>query len=334
MGYERLKVGVIGVGQMGELHARILSQMPTSELVAVVDINPERADIISRDLGVEGYNDYRKLLERDDIQAVSICTPDQIHLEPAVAAAEAGKHILIEKPLATSSQDAQAIIEAAKKAEVKLMVGHVLRFDPRYVRARDIVQNGELGDIVHIVARRNNLISNGRRIGGRTSVLFYLGVHDIDIMRWCIASEITKVYAESCSKALTDLGVEDTVLTTMRFQNGAIANLEVSWIMPDWSISTLDARLEIVGTEGSIFVHIRDQGLQIFTKDLQRFLDTTYLPPVHNEIVGILRDEIAHFVKCVLEDREPLISGEEGKKAVEVVEAMTTSLRTGMPVEL
>ena len=146
---EQLGIGVIGVGTFGSLHARLYKQLGICELKAVADVNPKRLDEICPLLQVEGYGDYRELLKRDDVHAVSICTTDELHVAPAIAAASAGKHIFVEKPLALTPQDCDQIIEAAQAAGVKLTVGHILRFDPRYATARKEIQDGKIGQLVH-----------------------------------------------------------------------------------------------------------------------------------------------------------------------------------------
>lgn len=323
---EKLGVGVIGVGTFGSLHAQIYGRLDACELRAVADINPERLAEVSSSLQVEGYSDYRDLLKRADIDAVSICTTDEFHVEPAVAAANAGKHILVEKPLALTSQDCDTIIEAADASGVKLMVGHILRFDPRYVRAYKEIKNDKIGELVHLFARRNNPITNAKRLSRHTSVLFFLGVHDVDFVNWCVGAKPKRVYAEVTSKKLKD--TPDTVLAVLAFPEGTIASLEVSWVLPESFPGGLDARFEAVGTSGAIYVNGGCESVAVAHERFER-PELFYAPELFGDRVGILRDELTSFIECVLCDTQPVVGGKDAKSAVEVLCAIKESFETG-----
>ena len=328
---EQLGVGVIGVGTFGSLHARVYKELGACELKAVADVVPERLEAACHALGVEGYTDYRALLERDDIDAVSVCTTDELHVAPAVAAARAGKHILVEKPLALTPQDCDAIIAAARDGGVQLMVGHILRFDPRYVAACEAIRDGRIGQLVHLYARRNNPLANARRLGGHTSVLFFLGIHDLDLINWCVGARAQRVYAEATSRVLA--GTPDTVLALLRFPDGVIASLEASWVLPESCPGRLDARLEAVGTGGVLHVNGGSENVSIAGARFEQ-PELFYAPEVHGQRVGILRDELAHFVACALGDGKPIVGGDEGRAAVELACAIQRSFETGSVIEL
>ena len=328
---ERLGIGVIGVGTFGSLHAQLYAQLDICELKAVADVDPERLDAVCPRLDVEGYTDYRELLKREDVHAVSICTTDELHVAPAVAAAHAGKHLLVEKPLALTPQDCDTIIEAARAAGVKLMVGHILRFDPRYVAAREAIHEGVIGELVHLYARRNNPLSNAQRLGRHTSVLFFLGIHDLDFIHWCVGASAQRVYAEATSRVLT--GTPDTVLALLRFPGGALASLEASWVLPESFPGRLDACFEAVGTDGALYVNGGSETVAIAGERFEQ-PELFYAPQVLGERVGILRDELAHFLACVLYDQEPIAGGREGRAAVEAACAIQRSFETGNVVEI
>ena len=328
---DKLGVGVIGVGTFGSLHAQVYRQLDMCELRAVADLNQARLDEICPALQVDGYTDYRELLKRGDVDAVSICTTVELHVEPALAAASAGKHLFIEKPLALTPQDCDKIIDGARASGVVLMVGQILRFDPRYVTAYREIKANRIGALVHLYARRNNVISNARRLCRHTSVLFFLGIHDIDFMNWCVGALPETVYAQAVSKVLGD--TPDTVLALLRFPGGPIASLEVSWVLPESSPATLDARFEAVGTAGAIYVNGGCGNVTIAHERVEQ-PGVFYAPDLYDERVGILRDELAHFARCVMGDGEPRVSGEDGKAAVRVACAIQESLETGSVVEV
>ncbi|MGQ9631222.1 MAG: Gfo/Idh/MocA family protein [bacterium] len=328
-----VNVGVIGLGLMGGLHSRIYAESPLANLVAVADSDEARLSQAARDLRVKGYEDFSELLSREDIEAVSICTPDQLHLGPTVAAARAGKHILLEKPLATTVEDARKIVEVCRENGVKLMIGYVLRFDPRFTQAFEAISRGEIGRPVHICAKRINPVRSAERLGGRTSVLFYLGPHDINYMRWFVGSPVERVYAEESRIALTHLGVADTILGTLKFANGAVGSLETSWALPNSLGVGVEARVEIAGTKGAIFIDVYDQGLRLYTREVL-YPDTMHWPIVSGRVDGDLRRELEYFLECVVSDKPPLLSGEDGLEDVYVIAAMERSIKEGRPIKV
>jgi predicted dehydrogenase len=331
---DRLGAAVIGLGMMGERHAAIWNELPTTRLVSVYDIVGERTQAIAQALGCEGAASLEAAVARPDVDLVSICTDDQKHVEPCLAAAAAGKHILLEKPLATNLEDCDAIIAACKTAGVKLMVGHVVRFDPRYAVAQQAIADGAVGEIIQVYGRRNNIIDSGRRIGPRTSVAFFLGVHDLDLMRWFVNAEAVKVHAESACKVLADIAAEDSIMALLKYESGAVGCLETCWVMPKGIPCTLDARLEVIGTEGMVRVTVGDEGCTIISPDRATRPDILYGPKLHGAQAGALRAQLVHFADCVANDRRPLISPQDARAAVEIAAAIHESLRSGQPVYL
>lgn len=327
-----LGLGVIGVGTFGRLHARVFAEAKEARLVAVADLDEARAREVAETFDCTAYTDYREVLQREDVQAVSVCTTDRLHLAPVVAAAQAGKHILVEKPLATSVADCEVMIEAARSAGVKLMVGQILRFDPRYYAAYKALREGQIGELVHLFARRNNRLQSAERLADKTSVLFFLGVHDVDFFNWCIGRRVVRVYAEVSQRVLADS--PDTFLALIHYADGPIASLEVSWVLPPTYPGRLDARLEMVGTQGTIFVDGSGSEVEVHRAGVNECLDTRYAPEVNGRLVGILRDELHHFIECIQTDRPPLVTGEEGRAAVAVICAIEESAATGKPVLL
>ncbi|NPV78754.1 MAG: Gfo/Idh/MocA family oxidoreductase [Firmicutes bacterium] len=332
---QELGVGVIGVGFMGEMHARIYQQIPGVKLMGVADENFARAREVGEKLDVAAYDNIDDLLGRDDISAVSICVSDDRHLKPAVAAARAKKHILLEKPIATDLDEGRQIIEAAKENGVLLTVGHLLRFDPRYAGLKEYQESGGIGQPVLIYTRRNSPITEGPKRYGRKGILtLHVAVHDIDLMLWYIRSKVVRVYAERAAIALKDLGIDDAVFATIKFENGAIGNLEYSWILPPASPAKIDARLEIVGTKGAGYVDLSDQGLRFVGAEGVSFPDTGHWPEFDGMIRGDLREEIMAFVDCVKSGKPPVISPEEALEAVRVALAIMQSIKEERPVNL
>ena len=329
-----LRAGVIGVGTFGSQHARIYAEHDSVDLVAIADLRTDRLDDLARIYNVRTYTDFKELLSKESLDLVSVCTSDELHVEPVLAAVEAGVHVFVEKPLAMSVSDCDTMIQKSERAMIKLMVGHILRFDPRYYTARQAIANGQIGNPVHLSARRNNLITSAERLAKHTSVAFFLGIHDIDFMNWCIESKVERVYAESNTCMLKDIGTADSCLALIKFHNGTIASLEVSWILPLSFSKRLDAQFSAIGTKGAVYVDGSGQAVEVYLQDESSCPDVMYAPEIDGRYTGILRDEISHFIECVMYDKKPAVSGQDGKKAVEVVCAITESLKTQQPIYL
>ena len=206
---KKLGFGVIGTGIVGGAwHAHVYHHMPRAELIAVCDLNQGRAREIADKYAVPHvYSDYRDLLARPDIAAVSIATPDFAHREIAVAAAQAGKHILVEKPLATTVEDAEAILRAVEEAGVKLMVDFHNRVNPAFVTAKQSVQNGELGELKYIYARLSNTTFVPMQMlpwASQSSALWFLASHTLDLSCWLLKDQPKRVYAVSRSGILRE----------------------------------------------------------------------------------------------------------------------------------
>lgn len=321
----KLGSGVIGTGLMGSMHANIYSTLPNCKLVAVADPAEENLRKVTQELGIKGYKSYEKMLEDEpEIKLVSICTPDKTHLEVAEYAIKRGKNLLIEKPLGRTVEDTKKIIKLAEDYKIKFLTAHLLRFDASYAQAYQAVKAGEIGEIVHIYTRRNDIINDARRLGGRTTLPFYLGVHDYDLINWFVQDELESVYSVSNSKVLRELNVNDSVFATFKYKNGTIACWEGSWIMPE-SIGKSDMAMEIVGTKGVIYIDAYNTGLRIH-KDNFEMLDTMYGAKYRGKVFGALREQLIHFVDCVTNDKETLISGADALEAVRMAHAVEESL--------
>ncbi len=321
-----LGVGIIGAGFMGRLHAKTLRAIRGARLVAVADALRETAVQAASEYGVESCRSAADLVRRDDVDCVIIATNDEAHVEPVAAAASAGKHILLEKPIATTLPDADEIIRLCQAARVKLMIGFVVRFDPRYARAKEAVAAGEIGEVESVFCRRTNLVTSQERLKGRVSVLSFLGVHDFDIMRWIVGSEVRRVHTEAVWNLHRKHGydVEDTTWTLLRFHNGVIGTLETGWIVPAAFPTRADFKLEITGTRGMIQYDLTKQEL-VFTKEDGHYAE---------RFNPMLQYELEHFLDCVRADTVPLVTGADGRAALEISLAAQRSAKEERIVEL
>jgi predicted dehydrogenase len=339
---DRVGFGVIGAGLFGENHALVYSRLPGVELVAVCDQNEERAREVAERYAARSYEtDYTRLLADPDIQAVSIATPDFAHAEIALAAAEAGKHILCEKPLATTVEEAQAIVDAAARAGVKLMVDFHNRVNPPFVAARDSVQNGTIGTPAYAYARLSNTTFvplEMLRWAERSSALWFLGSHAVDIMRFILDDTVVRVQAVSRSGILQGLGVDvpDFHVAIAEFTRGAVVTFEHAWILPQSQPMVYDFKLELLGSDGAVYVDSSHHGaFTLHAGGRLSYGDVLGTTPTSDlRIGGFVVEAIARFVDAVLHDRPVLATGEDGLEATRIVAAIQRSAQTGQPVEV
>lgn len=327
-----LRIGVIGLGFFGTRHARVFADHPAAELVAVCDQDSSRARSLGEKVTAEAYDEMHELLARSDIQAVSICLPDRLHEEAAVAAAVAGKTILLEKPLAHSAEVASRIVRAVERNGGRMMVGHILRHDIRYVQIYEAAAPERLGDPIHLRAKRNGTRSTARRLGDASSILFYMGVHDVDAMQWIARSRINRVYAQK--RETLDTGNEDALYAVVNFENGAIGSLDYSWAWPDGLINGFRSAFEIVGTRSAAAMDVSDQGLYFVDDAATTGGDTHLWPEINGRIAGALADELDHFVKATLTGTAYRQHYREAYDAIPVLDALARSAATNTVVEV
>ncbi|MCB1062021.1 MAG: Gfo/Idh/MocA family oxidoreductase [Verrucomicrobiae bacterium] len=333
---KQVKIGVIGLGWFGEKHCEVLSGIPQVELVAGCTRNESRLNEVGDRFGINAenrYTDYRAMLTDPEIEAVSITTMWDQHAEPTIAALEAGKHVFLEKPMASTVEDCDAIVAAAKAATGSFMVGHICRFNPRYAAAREAIAEGRIGRVISMYSRRNLPAWVGASVLDKIGPIIGDCVHDTDLMFWMSGSRAVTAYAQTVQfreHANPDLGQ-----VMYRLENGASCILESVWCLPDTTPFQIDERLEIVGTEGSVSIHDTHPNLMIVDKDGSRCPDTTYWPEMRGKVRGALRDELEYFADCVLKGEAPtVITPEESREAVRACLAAEESARTGVVVKI
>ena len=326
-----LRVAVIGLGQMGAVHAAIVHEHPQAELVAVADLDAERLQRLADETGATPYRDFRTLFDEAEIDALSICLPDELHLEPVVAAAERGLHVLVEKPLATDMVQARTMIDACEANDVLLMVAHLLRFDPRYEAVKQAIEAGDLGDVTHVMAHRNSPWSEGpARYADGTSLTLHVAVHDIDLVTWFLADTPATVYAAAVSRKLADKGMHDHVAAIVRYRGGALATFQYSWALPPTSVTKLDARTELIGTRGMATVGTyHGQGVFIASDEHQDAPDVHHGPRVAGRAKGDVREEIGAFLKAVIDGAPSPVPPADALVAVQLAAAIEHSIATG-----
>ncbi len=307
-----VRVGVVGVGAMGYHHARIyyeLSRQGLVELVGVADVDPARARRAAEDFHTKAYTDPRELL-RAGVEAVSIAVPTSLHRDVSLLFLENGVHVLVEKPIADTVEKAKEIIEAAKKNNVVLLVGHVERFNPAVHVLRDVIAEGIIGQPITMSAKRVGPFV--KRVTD-TGVIVDLAVHDIDVMSFLLNDVPVEVYARA-RNILHPSGMEDYALIILTFSSSVDGVIETNRLTP------YKARnLTVVGTKGIAQLDYIEQDLVIY--------DERFVKKARIQREEPLRRELLHFIHCVQGLEKPLVSGEDGFKALRVAQAAVESYK-------
>jgi UDP-N-acetylglucosamine 3-dehydrogenase len=326
---KQVRWGVIGLGWFGEVHADNLAEMPDIELTALCTRRPERLAEIADRLGVEKrYTDYHELLADPDVDVVSITTHFYDHRQITIDALRSGKHVLLEKPMAPTVADCGQIIKAAEEAGGLFMVGHICRFDPRVALAKEAIEQGRIGKIISMHARRNLSRAIGSLVLDDISALMGDGIHDADLMLWFSQAKVKTVYAQEVHPGQHKY--PDGGWSIARLDNDAVAVVESVWHLPESTPYTIDARLEVIGTEGALYINCGEAGLEIHDAAGVKMPDTMYWPRPLGRYAGVLQEELRYFANCVRSGETPTrITPGESRAAVAWMAAATESAQSG-----
>lgn len=330
----QLRIGVIGLGWFGEIHAETIIGNPSLKLSALCTRNAERLAEQGKKFNVDKlYSDYHDMLADPGIDAVSICTMWDQHTAPAIAALKAGKHVFLEKPIASTVEDARAIVAASKTSRGILFIGHVVRFNPRFRMAKQAIDAGKIGKIVALNSRRNIPAAWTPEILNKIGPIVGDAIHDTDIMLWLTGDRIVSAYAQTVD--VRGLKHPDIGQTMFRFAGGATAMLETVWSMPDKTPFDIDERMSIIGTEGIIHIQDTFPNLAIVDSEKLHSPDTTYWPMFDGVRGGALRDEFDYFTRTALSGKQPEIGRpEDAAAALEACLAAEESARSGNVIRI
>jgi predicted dehydrogenase len=308
-----LRVGVVGVGVMGSNHARVFADLPGVKLVGVVDPDRKQRDFVSGALCCPAYPEVTGLLE-GGVDALTIAAPTHLHRELAMAAIERGVHVMVEKPIASSVEEGNAIIAAARRADVTLMVGHVERFNPAVEAIKEAIRHEDILSIA--ITRVGPFPPRMSNVG----VVIDLAVHDIDLIRWFTDSEIIEVQPQ-LSSAIAER--EDIALLQFRTASGVLAHINTNWITP------FKARNVTIATRNKYVMGdlLTRQVTECFGFQPDGSYSMRHLSVGHAEP---LRAELQAFISAVHTGKKPAVTGEEGVAGLEI--AIRCLQNTSVPV--
>jgi len=332
----KIRVGIIGAGKMGELHARVLSDLENVEIKACCDINKEKAEILRKQYGLgQAYSSVEEMLKKTSLDAVFVCTPPSFHREPIIQAIKAGKHVFTEKPLAANFADGQAIVEAAKERDVKLQIGYHWRFEDTVKIFKELQSNGKIGKPVQFLGRywtsfneslpawwTDPEISGGQTVEQVT--------HMYDLSRY-LMGDVKQVYANLATLVHNKPGfaIEDTASVSMLYVDGGVGTIASTCAAVD---KAKGLEIHIICTKATIHFNGKKRLEVIYKDNPVTIYDFTYesvtlLPPNPT-----FRREDEAFINAILNNKDVPIGGEEGLKSLAVTLATVESARMNKPV--
>ncbi|MDQ0482476.1 Gfo/Idh/MocA family protein [Guptibacillus hwajinpoensis] len=339
---QKMKVAVIGCGSIARRrHLPEYRSHEQVEIVAVCDVVKDRAKEMAREYGGVAYTDYRDLLEDNKIDAVSVCLPNSLHAPVSIAASNAGKHVLCEKPMATSREEAESMIRAAKANDKKLMIAHNQRFVDSHVKAKELIESGKVGKIYSFRTTFGHPGPESWSIDGATSWFFDkerafigamgdLGVHKSDLLRYLLG-EIVEVGAFVGTNAKENTDVDDNAVCILKTETGVVGTLAASWSY-------------VSGGDNSTIIYCENAVLRLEDDpDYSLVVEYKNGDVVKNKLQKIQTNEeggqlnthvIEKFVECIVNDEVPEVSGEEGMKSLDVILAALEANETGSVVKV
>lgn len=327
-----INVAVLGLGRIGPSHARTVQQNPRASLVAIAEADQAKLERVAGDFpGVRRQRDYRDVLESPDVQAVIIALPHWLHEQAAVDAVQAGKHVLIEKPLANSVEECERIVAAVSSSRIKFMVGHTQHFYPIVAAAKRLLDAGEIGRLIMGIdswykplepEKRPSWMLD-RKLGG--GMMLMDGVHMIDRLLWHVGARVMAVKAMNGNPVYPEIPADDTAMAFLQFENGVVATL--SRIAYRTGVTQYGA--DYFGTNGQLkyrlpYGQFGENGLWVGRDESWR--------PVDVERRNSLADQFDAFLDCVENDTEPPVSVHHGLEVIRVMDAIERSAATGREV--
>ena len=313
---KKLGVAVIGTGFWGKNHARVYKELASTELVAICDVNAEIAKSIADQFGVKAYTTSTRMLKNEEIEAVSVCTWSTSLAKEALKALKAGKHVLVEKPMAANTRQAEKLLETAEKNDLHLTVGFLMRFIPGLQHIREAVENKKIGELVCVAAKR---VSQWPERIGDVGVVKDMAIHDIDVMRYIFNEDPITVYAKTGS--MRHKKFEDYAQIMLTYKDGKSAFIESNWLTP-YKTRTLT----VTGSDAIMRLDYITQELWI--EEPKETLQPRY--PWQEP----LKLELQHFADCILAKKKPLITAADGLKALQIAEAALQSSSKNRAIKL
>lgn len=334
-----IKAAIVGAGIFGSFHARTYSEIPYVDTVAICDLNKERAQKIADEYNIPHvYSDYRELLRESNCDFVSIVTPDHLHGRMVVDAAEAGKHIIVEKPFATTREDALAMRQAIKANKVRAMCDLHNRSSQTFAIAKQEIATGKYGKVYNMYIRLNDNMSVPTDMlswSANSSVIWFLGSHSLDVLSYLCGSRPKTVYCLSRKGLLSKIGIDtdDVFQTSIEFENGVIAQMENTWIVPNGNTALIDLKCNVQCENGAFNINGSDSDMiRIISPERMMTPNPMARPIINGKVEGFAPNNIRSFVDAIIFDKPFNITVDEAVDNTIALLAILESARKKAPV--
>ena len=332
---EQIRIGVIGLGTMGSQYVKIFSAHPLAEVVAVSSLQEQQIEKMRSLYGIaHGYLDYRKMLERPNLDAVVVATPDAQHYEPTRAVLESGRHALVEKPFTTSTAEADDLIRISRQAGKMIQVAFNHRWLSAYHQAKVTIASGDIGVPLAGYARKNDTIfvpTQHLYWAGSTTPAWFLSSHDIDLMRWWLESEPVEARAWGRKEVLAALGIPtyDVIQAQVKFASGAFVTFESAWVYPNTFPAIVESFMEVIGSAGHVHLDRKCESCEISTKEKFSYPKGFLNAEIFGRMRGAFPSCLEDFLYAVRDGTEPRVTAFDGRQVTATLEAIHKSLESG-----
>ncbi|MDP6777943.1 MAG: Gfo/Idh/MocA family oxidoreductase [Candidatus Latescibacteria bacterium] len=333
-----LRFGIIGTGIMGKAGGRILQLVDDLDVVALADVSEKSLAAAAEELGVDTtYSSYEEMLDKANLDAVYVATPDWFHRDPCIAALEAGCHVIVEKPMTTVQEEAEEILKVVDKTGKKFQINFNHRWLSAYHKIKAMIDDGDLGEPVIGYARKNNPVlvptSMLASWAEDSSPAWFMSSHDIDLMVWWFGAIPTEVYAKGIKRVLKSKGMDtwDGIQSLVTFDGGQFATFEAAWIYPNTSPYMPDSYMEVIGTNGTTQIDRQAEAIDAILDEKFTCPRTFLNYKVFDQWVGAMPSSIRSFVHACRTGADTVVNEREGLKSTAILDAIHRSLESGKP---
>ncbi len=332
---ERVRIGIIGLGIMGEQYVKICRLHPLAELVAVSEMRQDRLEEMCKRFGIAGgYTYHRQMLERRDLDGVIVATPDTTHFAPVKDVLESGRHVHVEKPFTTSVAEADELIRIQQRTGRKIQVSYNHRWLAPYAEAKATIARGDIGKPLAGYARKNDPIfvaTDYLTWAGQTTSAWFLSSHDIDLVRWFLDDEPVEARAWGRKEVLVARGINtyDIIQAQVKFASGTFVTFESGWIYPNTFPTIVDSFVEIVGSAGHIHLDRKREGIEVSTNTKFSFPKNFLTAEIFGRLRGAFPSCVEDFLFMVRDNTEPHVTAWDGRQVTAALEAIHKSLESG-----
>lgn len=331
-----IRFGIIGMGIRGRLFSSVIKQNDWAELVAVCDVSAKSLSN-SEFQRLNIYTNAEEMIEKEQIDAVIISTPDFLHKNAVMAAAAKKLDMMIEKPFSTDIDECFEMAQVIKKSGAKCMVAFENRWNPVFIQAKALASTEEFGSIITINAALNDTLEVPTKMiswADKSTPAWFLFPHIIDLASWIIGSEVSSVFAQGVKKKLVNMGIDtfDAISSVVTYENGCTATFNSNWIQPESSPNIAEMKFDVIGSKGAVFINMNNQMLTYIGERLKypRVLAT----PINGRLSGAPVHMLEYFIECLRKDEQPNVGLEYGVKNTVIISAIHESIKTGERIYL